>query len=242
VDEQIESHMPVHISWWDIAIRLLCTVFAGFVIGFDRGERGRAAGLRTTLLVALAASISMIQVNLLMPTTGKTPDSFVVFDLMRLPLGILTGVGFIGGGAIHRRDSMILGVTTAATIWFMTVVGLCFGGGQLGLGFASLLVGFLVLTGLRKFEGAIKHDRHAALTLVSTPEGPQEDELRNILSAEKYRIRSIGLVAGQALAVREWNCEVEWRGAKHQTATPEFVKALASRPGVSKIEWKPEER
>ncbi|HLH04322.1 MAG TPA: MgtC/SapB family protein [Bryobacteraceae bacterium] len=234
--------MPFHISWWDITIRLLSTVFAGFVIGFDRGERGRPAGLRTTILVALAASISMIQVNLLMPTTGKTPESFVVFDLMRLPLGILTGVGFIGGGAIVRRDNMVLGVTTAATLWFVTVIGLCFGGGQLGLGFASLLIGFLVLTGLRSLEHNMKHDRHATLKLVTVPGGPGEDELRSILSAEHYRIRSIGLLAGEALPVREWNCAVEWRGRKRETTTPEFVKALAGRPGVSSVEWKPEER
>jgi putative Mg2+ transporter-C (MgtC) family protein len=48
-------------------------------------------------------------------------------DLMRLPLGILTGVGFIGGGAILRRDDMVVGVTTAATLWLATGIGLCLG-------------------------------------------------------------------------------------------------------------------
>jgi putative Mg2+ transporter-C (MgtC) family protein len=55
-------------------------------------------------------------------------------DLMRLPLGILIGVGFIGGGAILRRDDIVVGVTTAATLWLVTVIGLCLGGGQLALG------------------------------------------------------------------------------------------------------------
>ena len=50
---------------------------------------------------------------------------------MRLPLGILSGVGFIGAGAILRRGDTVRGVTTAATIWLVTVVGRCFGGGQL---------------------------------------------------------------------------------------------------------------
>ena len=68
-----------------------------------------------------------------MNSVGKAPDSFVVLDLMRLPLGILTGVGFIGGGILKRGDS-IQGVTTAATLWFVTVIGLCFGGGQNELG------------------------------------------------------------------------------------------------------------
>jgi putative Mg2+ transporter-C (MgtC) family protein len=70
------------------------------------------AGLRTTLLVCLAASVAMIQTNLLLMTVGKTQDSFVVMDIMRLPLGILSGMGFIGAGAIVRRDNIVLGVTT----------------------------------------------------------------------------------------------------------------------------------
>ena len=53
---------------------------------------------------------------------------------MRLPLGILTGVGFIGGGAILKKGGSITGVTTAATLWIATVIGLCLGGGQLALG------------------------------------------------------------------------------------------------------------
>jgi len=55
-----------------------------------------------------------------------------VMDLMRLPLGILTGVGFIGGGAIFKKGDLVTGVTTAATLWMVTVIGLCLGGGQLG--------------------------------------------------------------------------------------------------------------
>jgi putative Mg2+ transporter-C (MgtC) family protein len=88
--------MPTNIGWPDIAIRLALTIVAGMLIGYNRTEYGKAAGLRTTLLVCLAASVAMIQVNLLLPTAGRPLDSFVMNDLMRFPLGILTGVGFIG--------------------------------------------------------------------------------------------------------------------------------------------------
>src|SRR5262249_39184687 len=124
----------IHPTWSDIAIRLLMTLIAGAVMGFNREARGHAAGLRTTILVGLAAAVSMIQANVLLAVEGKTTDSFGEIDLMRLPLGILTGVGFIGAGAILRRGDWIIGVTTAATLWIMTVIGLCFGGGQLALG------------------------------------------------------------------------------------------------------------
>jgi putative Mg2+ transporter-C (MgtC) family protein len=68
--------MPETIEWGEIAIRLALTGFAGAVIGLNRGERGRVAGLRTTLLVCLAASIAMIQVNILLPTAGSQQHPF----------------------------------------------------------------------------------------------------------------------------------------------------------------------
>ena len=97
--------MPMHLDWTEVVLRLALTVLAGGLIGLNRGEHSRAAGLRTTILVCLAASVSMIQANLLLATAGKAADSFIVLDLMRLPSGILSGMGFIGaeqfcGGAI----------------------------------------------------------------------------------------------------------------------------------------------
>jgi putative Mg2+ transporter-C (MgtC) family protein len=119
--------MVINLQWSDIAIRLLCAILAAGLIDFNRGEDGHPAGLRTTILVALAACLAMLQVNLLLPTAGRPANSFVMNDLMRLPLGILSGMGFIGAGAIVRRDNFVGGITTAATVRFVTVIGLCFG-------------------------------------------------------------------------------------------------------------------
>jgi putative Mg2+ transporter-C (MgtC) family protein len=73
---------------------------AGTLIGLNRWERERPAGLRTTILVWLAASLAMIEANVLIGTRGKPADSFAQIDVMRLPLGILSGMGFIGAGVI----------------------------------------------------------------------------------------------------------------------------------------------
>jgi hypothetical protein len=117
--------MPIDADWLDIALRLLLVVAAGGLIGINREMGGHAAGFRTTILVGLAACLSMIQANLLLSTLGKTSQSFASMDVLRFPLGVLTGVGFIGGGAILKRGDLITGVTTAATLWIMTAVGLC---------------------------------------------------------------------------------------------------------------------
>jgi putative Mg2+ transporter-C (MgtC) family protein len=84
----IMTGMPLELTWQDIVLRLVLTIIAGILVGYDRTEHGKAAGLRTTVLVCLAASVAMIQVNLLLPTAGKPSDSFVMNYLMRLPLGI----------------------------------------------------------------------------------------------------------------------------------------------------------
>ena len=157
--------MTPHIGWTTVAIRLALTLAAGGLLGMERSRSGHVAGLRTTLLVMLAASVSMIQMNLLMPTNGKPQDSYAVMDLMRIPLGILTGVGFIGAGAIIRKGQLVAGLTTAATLWYATVVGLCLGGGQLRLGLAADGIGFVVLWGLRWFESRLEHFQLAELRI-----------------------------------------------------------------------------
>src|SRR5579862_8682357 len=153
--------MPLHPSIADIALRLALTMLAGLLIGINRSERGRPAGMRTAMLVCLASSLSMIMTNLMLPTSGKEANGFVNIDSMRLPLGVLSGMGFIGAGAIIRRDNVVLGVTTAATLWFATVLGLCFGAGFAWLGLTCLAIGIAVLWGLEWVEEHMKQDRTA---------------------------------------------------------------------------------
>jgi putative Mg2+ transporter-C (MgtC) family protein len=231
--------MPNNISWEDIALRLVLTVVAATLIGINRSERGRPAGLRTVLLVCLAASVSMIQVNLLLPMAGKAHDSYIVMDLMRLPLGILSGIGFIGGGAILRRDSMVLGVTTAATLWFVTVMGLCFGGGQIGLGLAALGLALVILWALKPIEDSWKKEREAALTVDAHDENLREEEIAKIVKAAGFQIRSVSVVLKSGGQHRELKYGVEWRCKDEDFKPPPFVNELANRKGALKVEWQP---
>ncbi len=63
--------MPFTLTWSDVALRLACTLLAGILVGADRDERGKAAGIRTNVLVCLAASLSMILANAMLGTAGK---------------------------------------------------------------------------------------------------------------------------------------------------------------------------
>lgn len=229
--------MPLHLGWGEIALRLLLTIIAGILIGYDRSEHGKAAGMRTTLLVCLAASVAMIQVNLLLPTAGKAADSFVTNDLMRLPLGILTGVGFIGAGAIMRRDNIIIGVTTAATLWLVTVAGLCLGGGQLALGVVTTVLGIAALQGLGWVESQLRMQVRTRLSIMIDDDGPSEDALHQRLIASGLSIAGTRIILNRNEAYRELIFEVrQWRLVR-DTTTPPIVAELAKEPGVMKLRW-----
>ena len=87
---------------------------------------------------------------------------------MRLPLGILSGMGFIGAGAILRKGDMVLGVTTAATLWMATMLGLCFGTGKILLGAIGLLITLLTLWGLKVVERHLSQEQKGSLCVVTT--------------------------------------------------------------------------
>jgi putative Mg2+ transporter-C (MgtC) family protein len=230
--------MPLTLTWREIALRLALSLIAGALIGLDRGEHGRPAGLRTTLLVCLAACVAMIQTNLLLATKGRASDSFIMLDLMRLPLGILTGMGFIGGGAILRRDGFVLGVTTAATLWFVTVIGLCFGGGQIELGIAASALGILVLSGLRWFDYRMKQEQHGILRLTTESDEPKQEMIRATIQKAGYKIIGVASVAcNNQTRQRDLEFKVQWRSAPHNVDVPPFLRELLSDPHVARAHW-----
>jgi putative Mg2+ transporter-C (MgtC) family protein len=229
--------MPTHLGWQEIVLRLTLTTVAGALIGLNRERHGRPAGLRTTLLVCLAAAVSMIQTNLLLSTADKPSQSFVTLDLMRLPLGILTGMGFIGGGAILKKGDIVLGITTAATLWFVTVIGLCFGGGQLGLGIAALAIGMFVLMGLKRVERLLPQERRATLRLRCALEGATEEDIRADILRHGFRLASWGVRYDHATQNWALCCEVRWRSRPNDPPLPAIVKELSRRPGVSMLKW-----
>lgn len=179
--------MPLHPSWPDIALRLALTVVAGAIVGINREAGGHSAGFRTTVLVSLAAALSMIQANILLGVGGKAAESFSVMDVMRLPLGILTGMGFIGGGAILKRGNLVSGVTTAATLWAMTMIGLCFGGGQLILGGVGTALIIFALIGFKWIDLRISRQRRASVVIAGVSDASSISEVYSVLTAAGYR-------------------------------------------------------
>lgn len=232
--------MTTSLEWQEILLRLGLAFGAGLLLGWNRNETGHVAGLRTLLLVCLAAAVSMIQVNLLLGIAGKRPDSFAVLDLMRLPLGILSGMGFIGAGAILRRGNLVIGVTTAATLWFATVIGLCFGGGQLGLGGIALALSLVVLWGLKVIEEEFPQRRTGRLFVATASPSFEEAAIRTELTGRGVRLLACSVSVERTEKRQEYDCLVRWRGRPSDSTIPEFVHRLRENPLVEKIRWSPE--
>jgi putative Mg2+ transporter-C (MgtC) family protein len=228
--------MSATLSWPDIALRMVLALAAGALIGLDRGEHAHPVGLRTTVLITTAAALAMIQANWLVVHTTDTHVSILRLDMMRLPLGILSGVGFIGAGAILRRGEIVRGITTAATIWVATVIGLCLGGGQIGLGIVGTAIALITLWGLKYAEAAFVTERRGTIIVAFAAGGLHEQALFDLLSARGFKMRShrIELThdgAGQIIC-----------GGRYQGAYPDWsstvIHELAARPDVIRVEWR----
>jgi putative Mg2+ transporter-C (MgtC) family protein len=229
-------NMPLEPSWSDIELRLALTLLAGAVIGFNRGARGHAAGFRTTILVGLAASVAMIQANILLPVSGKTPGSFAVMDLMRLPLGILTGVGFIGGGTILKKGDLVTGVTTAATLWLMTVIGLCLGGGQLILGTAATVLAVLTLWALKWIDVMIPREHRARLVICCMAQWNVMEEIPRLVAPMKYQARFREQRRSRDFENADYVFELSWRRPERASPPVELLEIIDRRFPVKSFE------
>ena len=132
------------------AIAILLTVILTGLVGFEREKRGRSAGLRTHLLVGVGSCVIMIISIYGFPAVFGEHR-----DVARLAAGVLTGVGFLGAGAIIHDHGSIKGLTTAGTIWLVMAIGLACGSYNFLLAFLVTFVVMIVLTAFRKIESRV---------------------------------------------------------------------------------------
>jgi putative Mg2+ transporter-C (MgtC) family protein len=152
----------------------------------------------------------------------------------------LSGIGFIGAGAIIKKDDIALGVTTAATMWFMTVVGICFGAGKLGLGTAATGVALFVLWLLKWFDKKMPRNLRANLTATGGGDSLDESKIRSALIHRHYKIVSICTTREADRDKLEF--VVQWRGHEDDLSKSPPVLADIQSAGIENIRWQPSER
>jgi putative Mg2+ transporter-C (MgtC) family protein len=158
---------------WRVLVRLLVAMVLGGLIGLERQQEGKAAGLRTHMLVGLGAALFAM---LPLESLGKdSPPTAQQLDrLSRVVQGIVTGIGFLGAGTILKLSEQreIKGLTTAASIWLTAAVGIAVGTGWMWPAIIATVLALLVLAVLHFGERWLKHrGRLRAPELPQTPPG-----------------------------------------------------------------------
>lgn len=224
----------------ELLLRLVLALAAAALIGRERGANGHAAGLRTTMLVALAAVLATALSGVLLSTHGKAQDDFSTMDVMRLPLGILTGVGFLGAGAILKRGKLVMGLTTAATLWAVTVIGIVFGAGEYALGSMATALCFGSLYGLKFVDARLKQQHDGTLTLV-TGGRDVPDGWSDVLKGARCQ----ALLLKRSFAVDTYELtstyKLSWMGLKDDEPPTDLLRAAMGLAGFISADLEMEE-
>jgi putative Mg2+ transporter-C (MgtC) family protein len=147
--DELARSLPDAAEATRVTIRLVAALIAGAIIGLQRERSGKAAGLRTHMLVCMGTTLFVL----------AGAESAMQQDAMsRVIQGLATGIGFIGAGAIIKMESTreIRGLTTAAGIWMTAALGVAIGLGQLGTAAVGLLLAWIVLAVVIKLEARIE--------------------------------------------------------------------------------------
>lgn len=160
-------------SWWDeivanfsdlpssefivrLALRLSMAALLGGALGFERKRAGKSAGLRTHMLVSLGSALFVV-----VPQQAGVSTA----DLSRVIQGVISGMGFLGAGAILKRsdDAEVKGLTTAAGLWLTCAIGIAVGLGREASAALGTLLALLILTAVGRVSSRLEQDKRSGL-------------------------------------------------------------------------------
>jgi putative Mg2+ transporter-C (MgtC) family protein len=222
------------LSLGELVLRIALAAVLGGAIGVERELRERGAGLRTHLLVAVGSALfTLVSAYGWSDFTFGTRDG-VVFDPTRIAAQIVTGIGFLGAGAIIRQGLSVRGLTTAATLWAVAAIGLASGAGYYSAAVVTTVLVLVALWPLRLIA-------YRALGRVRAEEGrlivelrPGESGVALLEVLEEAGARPMQLEFEEEGGRRRVAVNVELKGAASPTA---LVAALMEREEVLGAEW-----
>lgn len=175
----------MHFEWNESLIwlaKLLLSALLGGAVGYERETHGQAAGLRTNLLVSTGSCLLMM-LSLHVPEMfpGMDATSSLRIDPGRIASYAVAGMGFLGGGAILKGRGSVRGLTTAASLWLNTGVGLSIGAGYVVPAVFATGISLVILYNLRFAKLLLSHDVGTILCISCSMEQPQLRHIRELL-------------------------------------------------------------
>lgn len=223
------------LSEWEWILRLFIAATLGGLVGLERESHGREAGFRTLILVCSGTCLVMITSLRVHEIFLNFPyDALIQLDPARIAYGTITGIGFLGAGAIVRDKKRTRGITTAACLWVVTAIGLAIGCGFYYLGVASAVISILVLYFLRLVERLIQKDTYNSILI--TRDGEREmAPLLQVLEELQMTTLSQAIKVQTPPPVMEMEFNVRHKGI---VTGEDVVRKFMSIPGVKVVEWK----
>ena len=179
------------LTQYDVILRLLVAGILGGLIGFEREMHHQPAGLRTHIILVLGAALAMcMSINLSMQfhTTASNGDP------ERLAAQVISGIGFLGAGAIFRFGAGVKGLTTASSLWTAAIVGLAVGAGYFLIGGVTTAIVLFALKGLDLVEKRLIRGRMTRTIVVRGADRPGfVDEVKSALTKFDIGLKSISL-------------------------------------------------
>ncbi len=214
-------------------MRLLLAAGLGGVIGFERELRDHEAGFRTHLIVSLGACVFTLVSAYAWTDWTFSTASGVVFDPTRIAAQIVTGIGFLGAGAIIVRGISVRGLTTAATLWVCAAIGMAAGTGYYLVAIASTALVLVSLGPLKLFSaryvGRVRPEE-AELAVNLKPDGAAA----NVLA----RIEELGAVVNSVEFGDERTIDIVLR-ASRRSESALIAEELAKLDDVERLQWRP---
>ncbi len=166
---------------FEITLRIIAAAFFGGLIGLERDIHGRAAGLRTHLLVSVGAALfTIISLYIASNAPESLPDFANVSDPGRIAAQIVTGIGFLGAGAIIKEGFTVRGLTTAASLWIVAAIGMAVGAGFYLIALLTTVVALIALVVLNYFEKFFSKNLYRTLSIVCAADTDISKIIRNV--------------------------------------------------------------
>lgn len=173
-------------DWPQMLLSIGIALALGAIIGYDRERKDKPAGLRTHSLVTVASCLAMIVAVSLDPAEGN--------DAARGVVAVMTGIGFLGAGAIMQRGETIYGLKTGATIWTAGAVGVAVGAGWYAGAVVVTVAVVVIMMALTELESALPPHMQAVRLMMDIPaDEPFPVELTNQLQDMRYEVESISV-------------------------------------------------
>jgi len=220
------------LSWNEIIVRLAIASLLGALIGLERERKDWAAGLRTHMLVCTGSCLIMLVSAFGFADVLSTDH--VTLDPSRIAAQVVSGIGFIGAGAIlFSKQGTVRGLTTAAGLWTVAAIGLATGGGLYFAAGATTVIALIILWALQPLEQRYSNKfRHKILRIVASHDISNINLLKNLLGNEALKVQAFHLEREEDAFV--FQLTFEHRDAPTVDA---LISELKKEPAVKEISW-----